>query len=136
MDKISQIPIVLHTMDSYSKFWTPWYNQLKKYLHNHGEIIFLSEEKEPDFVDYVRHIKTGKGKWGKRLLNGLNQIDDDLIFYMQEDFWASSDFTLSDDILSLFYQLNMTQLHIKGYIGGMGILYDKISEKLYKMYQK
>ena len=67
-------------MDSYSKYWNPWYFLFKKHCKNHGPIYFLSEDKEPDFISEVIHFKTGKGEWGERLLSSLNQIEDDLVF--------------------------------------------------------
>lgn len=110
--KINDIPIVLHTMDSYSKFWNPWYYFFKKHVTNYGPIYFLSEEKEPDFVNEVIHIKTGKGEWGERLLKGLKEVDSELIFYMQEDFWAYEDFELSDSLLKRFLEYEMDCLRI------------------------
>lgn len=100
-------------MDSYSKFWNPWFHLFNLHCKNHGPIIFLSEDKEPDFVDQVTHIKTGSGEWGQRLLFALNQIEHDLVFYMQEDFWCVKDFELTDNLLELFESYKMDQLHIK-----------------------
>ena len=111
--KINEIPVILHSMDSYSKFWNPWYHLFNLHCKNHGPIIFLSEEKEPDFVNDVIHIKTGKGEWGKRLLMALEQIESELVFYMQEDFWCIKDFELTDNILEMFEEYKMDQLHIK-----------------------
>jgi hypothetical protein len=108
---------------------------LKKYLHNYGEIIFLSEEKKPDFINDVKHIKTGKGEWGERLIRGLNKIEEDYIFYMQEDFWAQKKLVLKDEFLTMFYDYNMTQLNIKNHTTDMGIIYEKINKNLYKMAQ-
>lgn len=113
VNDIQKIPILLHTMDSYDWCWNNWYTLFKKYVSNHGPIYFLTEDKAPDFVDNVIHIKSGKGEWGERLLEGLEQIDSDLLFYMQEDFWAVNDLVLSDDILDLFSELDMETLHIK-----------------------
>jgi hypothetical protein len=110
--KISDIPIVLHTMDSYSAYWDSWYILFKKYVKNHGPIYFLTEDKAPSFADEVIHIKTSSEEWGYRLLNGLSQIDFDLIFYMQEDFWPVKDITLTDDFLKLFKQYEMNCLKI------------------------
>tara|TARA_B110000858_G_scaffold198532_1_gene266360 strand:+ start:5855 stop:6499 length:645 start_codon:yes stop_codon:yes gene_type:complete len=112
--EISKVPIVLHTMDSYSKFWNNWFLLFKKFCINHGPIFFLSEEKEPDFVSDVTHIKTGKGEWGERLIYGLSKIESDLIIYMQEDFWCINELILNDTYIKLFTDLNMSQLHIKG----------------------
>lgn len=131
---IKQVPILLHTMDSYSWTWNHWYTLFKKYVSNHGPIYFLSEETAPDFVDDVIHIKSGNGEWGKRLLKGLEQIDSDLIFYMQEDFWATNDLVLSDDILDLFYQLNMETLHIKDVLFDYG-KFTHIQNELYRLQQ-
>ena len=113
INNINKVPILIHTMDSYSWCWNYWYTLFKKYVSNHGPIYFLSEEKEPDFVDDVIHIKSGKGEWGERLLKGLDKIDSELFFYTQEDFFASNDLVLSNDLLNVFYSLKMETLHIK-----------------------
>jgi hypothetical protein len=111
--KINEIPVILHSMDSYSRFWNPWYQLFNLHCKNHGPIIFLSEEKEPDFIDDVTHIKTGSGEWGERLLTALKQIDSELVFYMQEDFWCVNDYELTDQLLEMFEKYGMDQLHIK-----------------------
>ncbi len=111
--KINEIPVILHSMDSYSRFWNPWYQLFNLHCKNHGPIIFLSEEKEPDFIDDVTHIKTGAGEWGERLLTALKQIDSELVFYMQEDFWCVNDYELTDQLLEMFEKYGMDQLHIK-----------------------
>lgn len=133
MKKINEVPIVLHTMDSYSQYWDYWYLFFKKYVTNHGTIYFLSEEKEPSFIDDVIHIKTGKGEWGYRLLEGLKQINEDLIIYLQEDFWAYKDFNLSDDLLKIFYEYKMDHLVIKELSHLTSRV--KIKDNLYKMTQ-
>ena len=101
-------------MDAYSAYWDNWFKLFKKHVKNHGTIYFLTEDKEPDFSFFedVVHIKTGYGEWGARLLNGLSQIDSDLIFYMQEDFWAIKDITLEDNFLELFKNYKMDCLKI------------------------
>jgi hypothetical protein len=132
---ITQIPIVLHTMDSYSSYWDNWYKLFKKYVHNHGPIYFLTEEKEPSFVDEIIHIKTGAGEWGARLLNGLSQIDSDLIFYMQEDFWAIKDINFSDDLINLFSNYNMNCLRICLKSNLPNIHLDLVDTDLYKYRQ-
>lgn len=114
MDKVNNIPIVLHTMDSYNSYWDTWFELFQKHVKNYGTIYFLTEDKEPNFSneDGVVHIKTGAGEWGARLLNGLSQIDSDLIFYMQEDFWAIKDIELEDNFLELFKNYKMDCLRI------------------------
>ena len=131
---INEVPIVLHSMDSYNWTWNVWYSLFKKYVSNHGPIYFISEEKEPDFVDEIIHIKSGKGEWGERLLRSLEQIDSDLLFYMQEDFWATKDIVLSNDILDLFYELDMETLNIckKVDLPHLMSSYIPIEDNLYK----
>jgi len=131
--KINEIPVILHSMDSYSKFWNPWYHLFNLHCKNHGPIIFLSEEKEPDFVNDVTHIKTGEGEWGKRLLIALEQIESELVFYMQEDFWCVKDFELKDNILEMFEEYKMDQLHIKENINLIKTI--KIKDNLLKFTQ-
>ena len=131
--KINEIPVILHSMDSYSRFWNPWYQLFNLHCKNHGPIIFLSEEKEPDFIDDVTHIKTGAGEWGERLLTALKQIDSELVFYMQEDFWCVNDYELTDQLLEMFEKHGMDQLHIKE--NTHLILTKKIEDNLYRFEQ-
>ena len=131
--KINEIPIILHSMDSYSKFWNNWFYLFNLHCKNHGPIIFLSENKEPDFVNEVTHIKTGKGEWGERLLFALNQIDHDIVFYMQEDFWCVKDFEMTDNLISLFETYKMDQLHIKENINLLST--EHIKDNLFKFSQ-
>lgn len=130
---ISKVPILLHTMDSYDWCWNNWYTLFKKYVHNHGPIYFLTENKAPDFVDEVIHIKSGRGEWGERLLKGLEQIDSDLLFYMQEDFWATKDMVLSNNILDLFYRLDMETMIISYLVDSISL--EKVQNNLYKYNQ-
>ena len=132
---INEVPIVLHTMDSYSEFWDVWYILFKKYCKNHGPIYFLSEEKEPSFVSEINHIKTGQGEWGKRLIEGLAQIDSELIIYMQEDFWAEKEIILDDNLLKLFNQYNMDRLHILKTPPPNLVSLNNIKDNLFKLKQ-
>lgn len=131
--KINQVPIVLHTMDSYSSYWDNWYLLFTKHCKNYGPIIFLTEEQSPSFVNNVRHIKTGKGEWGERLLNGLNQIESDLIIYMQEDFWPKKDLTLTDELLKIFYEKEMQCLKINNVVYPIQV--DIVKDNLCKVRQ-
>lgn len=130
---INEIPVILHSMDSYSKFWNSWFYLFNLHCKNHGPIYFLSEDKEPDFISDVIHIKTGKGEWGERLLKALAQIDSELVFYMQEDFWCVKDFELTDDLVNMFHEFNMDQLHIKENVNL--IKTKKIKDNLYRFSQ-
>lgn len=126
------IPIVLHTCDSYKKYWNTWYYYMDKYVKKPYKQYFLSEEDAPDFIEHVTHIKTGKGEWGKRLLNGLAQIPEEHIFYMQEDFWPKQHMDLSP-FFPLFQEYNMDALRIteKSYLYNL----NHVKDKLYRFTQ-
>jgi hypothetical protein len=96
--KLKDIPIILHTMDSYDRYWDYWWYFTNKYCQ-HKNIIFASESLDPTFKDNVKQFKTGKGQWGERLLKILSNIDTNYIFYMQEDFWPISDFPYTQEII-------------------------------------
>jgi lipopolysaccharide biosynthesis glycosyltransferase len=105
------IPVVLHTCDKYKQFWNPWFYYFKKHVKPPFKIYFLSEEEDPDFIDEVIVIKTGKGEWGERLIRGFNLIPESYIYYMQEDFWACKPIDLSI-FLEPFIKYSMDALRI------------------------
>jgi len=124
-----EIPIVLHTFDKYSKYWNYWYYFIRKYVTGNNKIYFLTEEIAPEFVNEVVHIKTGKGEWGKRLINGLSRIKEEYIFYMQEDFWPSKPFDINK-YNDTYFKHNMDALRIchDSYLYSLSY----IEENLYK----
>jgi hypothetical protein len=124
-------PVILHSCDSYKRFWNPWYHFFKKHVKGNYKIYFLSEEDSPDFADEVINIKTGKGEWGERLLKALKIIPEEHVYYMQEDFWACAPMELSH--MDLFNEYNMQALRISGECS----LYttEKINNNLYKFAQ-
>lgn len=99
---IKDIPIILHTVDSYSQYWDSWFYFFNKHCADYlSNIIFCSEEKQPTFSNIVQTFQTGHGAWGKRLLKILDALDNKYIFYMQEDFWAIKNFPFNQDICNI-----------------------------------
>jgi hypothetical protein len=68
------------------------------------------------------------------LLRALKQIDSELVFYMQEDFWCVNDYELTDQLLEMFEKFGMDQLHIKE--NTPLISTKKITGNLYRFEQK
>lgn len=99
--KIDDIPIIVHTCDSYSQHWDNWWYFTKKYC-KHDNIIFASENLDPSFKEFVGQFKTGIGEWGERLIKILNSVNTEYIFYMQEDFWPIKDFPYNQKIIDKF----------------------------------
>ena len=134
-DRISKIPILIHTMDNYAPYWNTWYKLFKKYTSNTGPIYFLTERRSPDFKDDVFHIKSGEGEWGYRLRKGLEQINSELVFYMQEDNWAYAPFEFKQEYLNKFNQLDMQSLIFHACAFG-SIQYELVEDNLYKYSQR
>lgn len=135
VENIKQIPILVHTMDNYSSYWDTWYTLFKKYTINPPEIYFLTEDKAPSFSSEVNHIKSGEGDWGYRLRKGLEQIDTDLVFYMQEDNWAYAPFEFKQEYFDKFKELEMQSLRFHACAFG-SIQYEKVEGDLYKYSQR
>jgi hypothetical protein len=105
-------PLVVHTCDKYEIWWPLWFFFYKKYMTGFSKVYFLTEEKDIQFKsDEIILIKTGKGEWGRRLITGLEQIEEEYIYYSQEDFWAKKLFnpTKYEDI---FFKYNMNAFRI------------------------
>ena len=87
--------IVIQTCDKYRFLWESWRYYFIKYWDFliPSNIYFCTEEElyptHMKTVGRIINIRTGKGRWGKRLHRILDALprDIDTIFYMQEDFW-------------------------------------------------
>ena len=87
-ETVMDLAIIIHTVDSYNFLWSGWNYYFQKYwdFNIDASIYFMNEEATVDFSN-VKQIKTEKGPWSDRLINGLSQISEKNVFYMQEDFW-------------------------------------------------
>ena len=125
-------PLVLHTCDSYEKWWPIWFFFYKKYISGFTKVYFLTEEKDPPFSSpELQVIKTGKGAWGERLIKALKLIPEDFIYYCQEDYWAEMPFHPEYYEL-LFHTFTMDALRITEKIDNMGFSFTPISSNLYR----
>jgi len=105
-------PLVIHSCDKYEKWWTLWYFFYKKYMSGFTKVYFLTEEKDLAFAsDEIIAIKTGKAEWGERLINALTQIEEDYVYYSQEDFWAKIPFN-PEKYEEIFFKYNMNAFRI------------------------
>jgi hypothetical protein len=88
---MNTIALIVHTCDRYQLLYQGFEYFFKKYFPV-GEVnldyYILTEE-----VDYQSDlftcIKTGRGEWSSRLLNGLKQIPQSHVLYLQEDMWLN-----------------------------------------------
>jgi len=86
-----KIALIVHTCDRY-KLLYPGFSYFFKKNWPYGDLpvsyYFLTEDIDYQ-SDIFTNIKTGKGEWSERLLNGLKQIPEAYILYFQEDMWLS-----------------------------------------------
>lgn len=133
---MQNIALIVHTCDRYKLLYPGFEYFFKKYWP-YGDVqisyYFLTEQdsyQSPVF----KNIKTGKGEWSERLLNGLKQIPEEHIIYLQEDMWFNKrvddntinniiDFTLANQV-DLFKLSSNQVYHTKPtgqYINGLSV---------------
>jgi hypothetical protein len=73
----------------------------------------MNEELEVSYKNFTQ-IKTGKGEWSDRLMIGLNEIKEDYVFYLQEDYWPYRQIPtdMFKNMYKQFRKLNMHQVKI------------------------
>jgi len=133
---MNDVALIVHTCDRYELLYPgfeyffrrnwPFYEVNIKYYFFTEELDYQS--------DLFTVIKTGKGEWSDRLLNGLNQIPEDYVIYFQEDMWlsrpVSGDTVLkvmkfaTDKAISLFKLSSNSDYHTTStgnYIDGLSV---------------
>lgn len=88
---MDEIALIVHTCDRYQLLYPGFEYFFKRnwpFYEVNIKYYFLTEEADYQ-SDLFTNIKTGKGEWSDRLLNGLNQIPESYIIYFQEDMWLS-----------------------------------------------
>lgn len=88
--------VFVNTTDSFSDCWVPFFKLFKKFWSQFpGKIYLNTENKSFQFDDLnIISIKNetflkGKPNWSKSLLAALNFIEEDVILYMQEDYFLN-----------------------------------------------
>lgn len=101
-----KVALVVHSCDRYELLYQGFNYFFSKYW-GHNEAVscyFATEEIQVNF-DNFEHIRSGKGQWSNRLLNLLDQIEEDYIIYFQEDMWLSK--AVDQSVLSALIDLTI-----------------------------
>lgn len=103
--------ILVNSCDSFGDCWRPYFKLHAKYWPDCGGRLYLNTE-TAEFsypgLD-VTALKVGAGKDGRRLtwseclLRALDKIDEDIIFYTQEDYFLKA--PVQDDWVKRYVQL-------------------------------
>jgi len=88
---MDEIALIVHTCDRYQLLYPGFeYFFKRNWPFREVNIKYYFFTEEVDYrSDLFTNIKTGKGEWSDRLLNGLNQIPEPYVIYFQEDMWIS-----------------------------------------------
>ena len=78
-----QYSIVVMSCDKYECCWYPFFKCLDKYFPNHPKTYLITEGKTSKYSETIATT----GSWTKRLKDALEQIKEDYILLMLEDFF-------------------------------------------------
>jgi hypothetical protein len=93
------VSIIVQTCDRYEKYWNGFFYYMEKFWDKKIKYpkYFCNEEKTILNENFTQ-IKTGKGSFVDNLINILNSIENEYVFYLLEDFWPIQ--TLSYDLFN------------------------------------
>lgn len=114
---MDRVGIILHTCDKkpYCDVWNSWHKQFIEHWDNNIECDFYFVNEEKDFLlPNFKQIKTGKGQWSDRLRLALDKIPNEIVIYLQEDFFFKKNYTKEDHhkYLRLFREYKMNCLRL------------------------
>lgn len=136
-----KLTILVNTTDSFEDCWFPFFTLFKKYWPEFKGKIYLNTETKIYCHDGLNIICIQNNmekpnntlKWGECLIRALNFIDDNVILYMQEDYFLK-DF-VKNDYLDEFVKLISTNIDIDcihltdagGHLGISSSYHDKLN---------
>lgn len=103
--------ILINTTDTFEDCWFPFFTLFKKYWPDYTGKIYLNTETKVYTHDGLNIISLQNNKntpnkkitWSECLIRALNLIDEEIVLYMQEDYFLK-DF-VKNDIVQNFDQL-------------------------------
>ena len=103
--------ILINTTDSFEDCWIPFFTLFKKYWPEFNGTIFLNTEKKSfsfcglNIVSLQNDLNTSNYKppWSECLLRALDVISDDIVLYMQEDYFLHN--FVKSDLVNEFAKL-------------------------------
>jgi hypothetical protein len=95
------ISILIYTHDEYSFLWKVMFLLCKKYIHNINIHVLYNNNADTNIVnkyipdDYILHVYDNSLIWTKRILKALEEINDDYILFLHEDWLPIGEVKLS-----------------------------------------
>jgi len=105
---MDEIALIVHACDRYQLLYHGFeYFFKRNWPFQEVNIKYYFFTEEADYQsDLFTNIKTGKGEWSERLLNGLNQIPETYVIYFQEDMWLSRPVVADTVNKTILFSLN------------------------------
>ena len=112
---MKNLAVVIGTSDSHSFLWKDWWYYFNKNWKYNYPIYFLNEKKDIDFS--IKQIKVNIPNinlWTKRIRKSIEQIPEDNIFWLLEDFFITKSFKKNEfeNIYDFFIRINADSLRI------------------------
>lgn len=84
--------VIVQTCDKYERFWDGFFHFMEKQWGSDIKcpVFFCNEEKKIDLPRGFTQIRTGSGSFVQNLKATLDEINQEHIFYMLEDFWPTA----------------------------------------------
>ena len=103
--------ILINTTDSFEDCWVPFFTLFKKYWPDYTGKIYLNTETKVFTFSGLNIVSIQNNKstpdikitWSQCLLRALNSIDDEVILYMQEDYFLKDD--VKNDIVEKYVNM-------------------------------
>ncbi|SHG28775.1 hypothetical protein SAMN05443549_103134 [Flavobacterium fluvii] len=113
--KKNNYSILVNTTDSFEDCWIPFFTLFKKHWPDYDGKIYLNTETKVftfpglDIVSVQNNIQTPEKKitWSECLIAALNSIDDEIILYMQEDYFIK--LHVQNDIVNEFVDVMLAE---------------------------
>ena len=91
--------ILINSCDSYSDLWVPLLTSFEKYWKNIKSIkIIINTEKKIFYSKSFKKLQFSNyenSRWGSRLLNAINNIDDEFVIMLFDDFFLNKDINIT-----------------------------------------
>lgn len=110
--------LVVQTCDKYQRYWSGFFNFMGKHWSPDIPMYFCNEESEVDLPHGFIHLKTGKGTFVENLKSALDEIQEENIFYMLEDFWPTAPLgaEMFQSLYGSFIENKMDVLQVSSYL--------------------
>lgn len=90
----NKIPLIISSCDKCSDLWFPFFTLVKKYWAGFDRKVYLctdSKSFEYEGIDIECPLRMPQGStWSENLMALLNQIKDDYVLFMLDDFWLKT----------------------------------------------